>query len=406
MARNTRQAAPRWDPGRGCWRLQVRWSGGPPPHSREWTGATAEAVQEQADQWRAEQTADGEARRVRERLAAAGFVLPEAATSSATTRSAISFADAAQRFLRWLPTSEAAPTTTYAYQRAMERVLIDALPLRLDQITPSVVDALRTTITSTKSARTGKPLSAREYLICLSACCSWAVREGLIPSNPCHRPRGLYRPGRAQQEAKPQPVALTRDERRRLLEAMPTKTDRQIRYRVAARLGAWCGLRPGEVLAAGEDQLREDVHGLLVDRQLSQTPGTGWAERQPKHGSTGITVCPPCVLAELEPVRARARRRGLRWWLAQDDGTPQEWQCPDHGLKLALRKAAREAEVRKTVTPQVLRATAFSCWLDAGIPAATAEAWLRHGVTGMSGVGRDHYWRGWDPDAVDVASLD
>jgi integrase len=204
-------------------------------------------------------------------------------------------------------------------------------------------------------------------------------------------------------------VALTATERQRLLDALTPRGGKLGRltllYRAATRLAGWCGLRYGEVLAAGEDQVDEARGCLLVNRQLIYVVEAGWQAGPPKHGSTRLTVLPPCCLEDLAPVRERARRLGLRHWLDQDDGRPRHWQCPGHGWKGALLAAAQRAGLPQRVNPVVLRHTALSCWIAAGVPAAIADGWLGHRVEGLSRVGQDHYLGAWVPGTIDLATL-
>lgn len=399
MPRNRRRAEPRWIPARGCYLLQLRLGG----QSEERSGDDPEELRRWRDRRYAEVEADEELRRSRARLEAAGWTLP---TTTATTSRPMRFADCATRFIAWLPASQASANTVYAYSRSIERALRPILgDLDLSQITPTVVDTLLAGLRD-------EGRDPRSYRVCLSAICSWAVREGLMTANPCHRPRALYRPARQDRTPRPPPVTLTRDERTSMLDAMPRRTERHLRYRAATMLAGWAGLRFGEVLAAGEDQLRRHATALWVDRQWVYTPGVGWVLTAPKWGSVGLVPLAPVVVEELTAVRDRARRLSLAYWLAQDDGGPQEWGSPDHGWKHALRTAAWRAGIGKTINPQMLRATAFTLWIAAGIPDAIADSWLRHsaagkvGDPGMSRVGEVHYLGGADLAGLDRGLLD
>jgi hypothetical protein len=70
----------------------------------------------------------------------------------------------------------------------------------------------------------------------LHAICTTAVRDGLLPSNPCQISRAMNPP------RKREPVILDVKEIAAVAESI------QPRYRALVLIGAWCGLRWGEII--------------------------------------------------------------------------------------------------------------------------------------------------------------
>lgn len=105
----------------------------------------------------------------------------------------------------------------------------------------------------------------------LSVVFSWAVREGLVPLNPCH---GVERP-----RAEPSLDFLSREEVQRLIEAAKERSSTPSGHRlyVGIMLAVHTGLRKGELLGLRWADLDLDTSRLTVARSYQGTPKSGKA---------------------------------------------------------------------------------------------------------------------------------
>jgi len=103
-----------------------------------------------------------------------------------------------------------------------------------------------------------------------------------------------------------------------------------------------------------------------------------------------------------------AHAEGMReGWLMRRRvaGVPPKWSGRRAMLTVDLAEAAESAGLATVPTLRTLRATACSCWIRAGMPAAVADALLGHRARGMGQVGQVHYWGGADLAQMDQAWL-
>ena len=157
-------------------------------------------------------------------------------------------------------------------------------------------------------------------------CWATAVRDGAIPANPANIP------GAGTDRAKERPVASVAQVAA-LIEAITP------RYRAAVLLGAWCGLRRGEIIAlrpedidldAGTVTVRTNRVELLETRQAFDAP--------PKTDAGKRTIAvPPHVLPILEAHMGE--------WSGTDrvfvgrDGKPMRGDAVRQAFARARRKA-------------------------------------------------------------------
>jgi integrase len=159
----------------------------------------------------------------------------------------------------------------------------------------------------------------------LRAVLNTAVRDGAIVQNPCQIP------GAGSDRAKERPVASP-TEVVALVEAITP------RYRAAVLLGAWCGLRRGEVLALSPVDVDLQAGTVTVRRnrvELLESPVAFDAEPKTDAGKRTVVI-PPHVL----PVLAEH----MASWAGEDrvfvgrDGSPMRGD--------AVRQAFTRARVR------------------------------------------------------------
>jgi integrase len=161
----------------------------------------------------------------------------------------------------------------------LHMTLFEDMPLR--GITPYVV---RQWYAAAMRGTGGRTSIAQSYRF-LRAVLNTAVRDGAVPHNPCKIP------GAGTERAKERPVASPAQ----VAELVQAITPR---YRAAVLLGAWCGLRRGEIvglrvadvnLAAGTVTVRKNRIELL------ETPEAFDAEPKTDAGKRTVAI-PPHVL--------------------------------------------------------------------------------------------------------------
>jgi integrase len=197
---------------------------------------------------------------------------------------------------------------------------LEDIPLRA--LTPPVIREWYAAAMRGKGGRTSIQQSYRF----LHAVLATAVRDGAIPSNSANIP------GAGTDRAKERPVASVAQVVT-LIEAITP------RYRAAVLLGAWCGLRRGEIIAlipqdidlnAGTVTVRTNRVELLETRQAFDGPPKTDA------GKRTVTV-PPHVLPILEA--------HMREWSGPDrvfigrDGKPMRGDAVRQAFTRARRKA-------------------------------------------------------------------
>lgn len=382
MGRNERRAEPRLDQRTGRYVLQIRYRRDGRMLSEQRSSADPDALRQWAAARWAELEEDRQLAHQVGRLRAAGVEIGRTADHGRTIPL---FAAFASEFLAWLPDSQAKPLTIREYRNRLHRLLLPVLgPLRLDQITPARVDALRAAI----AAEGTQP---RPYLACLSAVLAHAVREGLLPANPCHRPGELRRAARGTGERR-EIAALTREQRAALIEAMPVGGPR-----TAVALLACLGLREAEVRGLMPEDLDLRRGELAVQRQL-QRLGREWIEGAPKYNSARVVPIPGCLVRLLEQEQRRALRSGHRHlFYPAGTGRPVSYLPKDPRWKEHLAIGRRDAGLPDglQITPGMLRHTAYSLAV-ARLPVLFGEFMLGHASgSGVSAVSRSHYLARW-----------
>jgi len=316
----------------------------------------------------------------------------------------------AERFVRWLTDSQAAPFTIRAYSSTLRSIILPVLgDLPAADISPAAVDNLMAGL-----RRRG--MSTEAPLACLSSLLSWLVEEGELDRNVCHRPRQRYRSASAQ----PRKPARThtRPEREALLHALPVGPTR-----VAIVLAGWAGLRRREILGLRAEDVDLEQSIMRVRQQLQIHQGKP-VVMPPKYQSARDVPIAPLLEAELRPWVERALRLGLPFLLGRVDydGLPPTWSGGTHlrkdgtpvrqnSLDIDLAQASAAAGIDPPATLRTLRATAQTLWREAGLPGLQIEIWIGHSLRGMGGqavgltrVSADHY-QGQVSGTVDRALL-
>lgn len=152
---------------------------------------------------------------------------PSRSRRAAVRRATEAFAPYAEA---WLEHRDIKPRTRALYRRQLDRFILPAFgDMSLRDITPAIVRVWHSELDPTKPTQ-----RAQTYGL-LRSILSTAVADEILPANPC-RVRGA---GSSRRARNIEPATLA--ELEVILGAMPE------RYRTLVLLGAWCGLRFGEL---------------------------------------------------------------------------------------------------------------------------------------------------------------
>lgn len=152
----------------------------------------------------------------------------------------------------WLEFRELKPRTRALYRRQLDRLILPAFAeLSIRDITPSVVRVWHSRLDPRTPAQ-----RAQAYAL-LRAILSTAVADEIVAANPC-RTRGA---GMAPRSRRVEPATL--DELALLVEHMPE------RYGPLVLIGAWCGLRFGELAELRRSDVDLTTRTIHVRRGFS-----------------------------------------------------------------------------------------------------------------------------------------
>lgn len=148
---------------------------------------------------------------------------------------------------------------------ALQR-MVSLIDKRADQVTPGDVARAREAL-----RRRYAPATVKLSLNFLSTLYTWAVREELVPANPC---RGVERPPTEHSID-----FLTREEARRLIDAAEAGATNQTRrmLHLCIVLALHTGLRKGELLGLRWQDLDLESRRLTVARSYGSLPKSGKA---------------------------------------------------------------------------------------------------------------------------------
>ena len=254
-------------------------------------------------------------------------------------------------------------------------------PLRLDAITPLVIDALRLDLRTTtgdpatsrrartrpepptSSRRKGAPKSPKtinNILAALRAVLLLALDYGLIPRVPRIRMERVPRPD---------PVFLDDPEIDRLLAATPPE------WRLILFTAVRTGLRRGELMALrwADLHLHADPPTLRVQYSVRIEPDGTLHTKEPKGGRPRTVPLTHDLAAALRAHRPpRAKPSALVF------PGPVHGHLDHQRLWRVTAQAARDADLDKHVHPHLLRHTFASQCYRRGIPPQLVQMWLGH----------------------------
>lgn len=188
----------------------------------------------------------------------------------------------------WLAHRELKPRTRSLYRRQLDRFLLPAFgEVSLRDITPAVVRTWYSRLDANRPTQ-----RAQSYAL-MRSILSTAVADEILAANPC-RIRGA---GVAHTVRQIEPASL--DELEVILQAMPD------RLRALVLLGAWCGLRFGELteLRRGDVDLRLGV--VRVRRGVVRVDGKVTVGAPKSAAGIRDVAIPPHLMPVLEDHLAR-----------------------------------------------------------------------------------------------------
>jgi integrase len=210
-------------------------------------------------------------------------------------------------------------------------------------------------------ATAGKAQTVQAYQL-LHAILETAVRDGLIPKNPCQVVKGrAYRP-RERTVASPAEV-------QQLAALMPPA------YAAAVILASWSGLRFGEMFALARRHVNLVEHTVTVERSLLFLPGQPVGFGIPKTATSNRTVALPAFVVEALAAHMETRVGSSPEALlfAWHDGTPLTYARIS-----GMFRRARAVIARTELTWHDLRHTGASLAYSVGSSAVDVQARLGH----------------------------
>jgi len=210
-------------------------------------------------------------------------------------------------------------------------------------------------------ATAGKAQTVQAYQL-LHAILETAVRDGLIPKNPCQIVNGrAYRP-RERTVATPKEV-------QQLSKLMPPQ------FAAAVILASWSGLRFGEMFALARRHVNLDEHTVTVERSLLFLPGQPVGFGSPKTAKSNRTVALPAFVVEAlaEHMETRVSPSPEALLFAWHDGTPLTY------VRISgMFRRARAVIGRDELTWHDLRHTGASLAYSVGSSVVDVQARLGH----------------------------
>lgn len=276
----------------------------------------------------------------------------------------------------WRANQPHRPSTAKAVEQHLRCYVYPAWEKRsLGAIKPGDVQGWVTSLTSTQKLAAS---TTRTVFNTVNAVFRAAVRDRMIPANPCS---GAKLPSVPRKRI----VPLAVEEVRTLAERIPG------RYKALVLLGAATGLRPGELFGL---QLRHTdlLHATVsVEQQIQQTAGHGVYVGPPKTTRSHRTV--PLPKMAVDALKAHLHDfpvAGAEGWLfTAPEGGPIVYT---HFMDHAWRPACAKAGITKGTGPHALRHHYASLLIKHGESVKTVSERLGHTNAAMTLNIYTHLW--------------
>lgn len=262
----------------------------------------------------------------------------------------ITLNDFVTRWIEEYASRQLQPKTLASYQAELNSKILPVLGhLRMDKIQPINILSFLNNLFEDGIRQDGKPgtYSNRtvkyQYQI-LSSIFQSAVYWQVILSNPCER----VKPPRKEDLTK-KVKHFDEDQAIRFLEAIETE---EIKYRVAANLTIYGGLRKGELLGLTWDDLNDKENTVRINKANQYLTGTGIFTKKPKNTNSIRTISLPSSVFNLMKLyklwqNGQIKTAGDMWnkdWeknkliLTQWDGSPMGYDTPYQWFKKFIKR--------------------------------------------------------------------
>jgi integrase len=196
---------------------------------------------------------------------------------------------------KWIAERHVKHRTRLMYESLHKQHIKDTLgALPIDAVTPDRVRSWYARLGSEHTRR-----NSHAYGL-LHAIMGTAVKDGLLPSNPCQIERVM------NPQRKREPVILSVAELADLANRVPE------RLKALVLVSAWCGVRWGEVIELRRKDIDVDAEVLFVGR--GATHRKGCAIDTPKSGKPRAVVIPPHIRTDLKHHLDVFAQDGLKGW--------------------------------------------------------------------------------------------
>ncbi|MFN8097754.1 MAG: site-specific integrase [Dermatophilaceae bacterium] len=183
----------------------------------------------------------------------------------------------------WLEQRELKPRTQALYRRLLDRFILPAFAeVSLRDITPQVVRTWHSGLDATRPTQRAHAYSLLRSIL------STAVDDEIVRANPC-RIKGA---GSTRRLRPVKPVTL--DQLETLLTEMPE------RYRALVVLGAWCGLRFGELIELRRSDVDVNDGTIFIQRGVVRVNGEVRVGKPKSEAGIRRVALPPHVITMLK----------------------------------------------------------------------------------------------------------
>ena len=265
----------------------------------------------------------------------------------------------------YIANSQLREKTTDSYKYALKKLCEYSGEAALDDIKPVDIQSWITSMSLSVQTK-------RDYYAAVRTAFKRAVSWGLLEKSPCE---GISIP-KPRQYGK----ALSRSEIELIINKAPPH------LRLAISLGAFCGLRIGEICGLRHTDIVESTITVRYQLQRKRTVDEGDIElRVPTSGKTKLCLVPPKTASSADTIiiptiiiymLSDCRKNNDKWHtglvLLQPDGQPYEAST----IRKQFRKLCRECGIQARLHD--LRHTAATLLLQAGVDPLTVARQLRH----------------------------
>lgn len=215
---------------------------------------------------------------------------------------------------------------------------------------------------------------ARRALMQLSACCTWAVRHGLIEMNPLE---GMYKELEPTKPAPP--MAFTVQERDQIIAAFEAHQGKGMNYQYYAPLVKflfWTGCRPCEAIGLRWNSITRDCSRIHFHESIVEVSGKLVRRETTKTGVKRWFSCTPKLQALLQSIRPEAPNPDTLVFPSVKGGAIGETNFGDRAWKTVLTNLGMHEKDGVKMTPYNCRDTFITLQAVQGNSSITIARWV------------------------------